>query len=187
MEPKHGPGYWIDRFQEDRYKLEEGKKIELTRALLIHGIPLQPEDADFFLSANPNSTEIDKAQHYSSIERKVARAYSARKGLFNDSKLRDRFLADFRTILTGFYTQGELDEIIPYIDNGEALVVMMLVGGSHPASRRIRNAYLPEITSLVEVHISPEGKHLGGRDITHALFDGEGDAVSQIERLIGDV
>ena len=55
------------------------------------------------------------------------------------------------------------------VDGGESLAVQFLVGGDHPAYRRIRNAYLPEITDLI-----------GGG----TLFDGPGDAVSQINRLM---
>lgn len=188
MKPKHDAMYWIDRFQEDSPRLDEDKKYELTRSLLVHAIPLQPEEADLFLRTNPNSAEVNDALRYSGIERKVAHAYSARRDLFDGPIQIGKFLADFRAILNEFYKPGELDEII-YFSGGNheqiGLAVMWLVGGNHPTYRRIRNAYLPEITSLVEVYTSPEGKPSGVRDITHTLFDGEQDAVSQIEKLLG--
>lgn len=181
MESKHDASYWINQFQKDSLRLGDDKKYELTRTLLIHAIPLQPDEADIFLRTNPNPTEMDMTLRYSGIERKVAHAYGARRELFDNSERIERFLRDFRAVLDGFYTQEDLDEIISYTGPNQSQissVVMWLVGRNHPTSRRIRNAYLPEITTLIEVGERET------RDVTHTLFDGEGDAVNQIENKI---
>lgn len=179
---KRDPDYWIDRLQRDSVILSEDKKYQLIRSLLIHEVPLEPNEADFFFTTDPNAEDLAKATRFSGIERKVALAYT-RQRAFDNSGRREGFLNDFRTILGGFYAKDELDEMIPYmVDGGEGLAVKWLVGLDHPTVRKIRNAYLPEITSLIDV--SPKGEILGTEDETYKLFDGEEDAVTQIERLL---
>jgi hypothetical protein len=183
MKSEDRPRYWLDRFKEDEKRLEEDKKISLLKCLLVDTIPLSGEEADFFIKESPKTGDMEKLRRYSNIESKVGRAYSS--GFLEDPELKERFRDNFRKILTGFYTKEELEEIISYMDYGEHLAVGKLVGFEHPIIRKIRNAYLPLITDLVEVSVNKNGKIVGGRDLTPLLFDGEGDAVDQIERILG--
>jgi len=182
---KHDTHYWIDRLQADSGRLSEDKKYQLIKSLLVHEVPLEADEVDFFFNTNPNAENLDNATLFSGIKRKVALAYT-RQRAFDNPERREGFLNEFRAILKGFYTKDELDEIIPYmVDGGEGLAVKWLVGLEHPAVRKIRNAYLPEITSLIRVDITPQGRILGAEDETHILFNGSEDAVSQIERIVG--
>lgn len=180
MEPMHDLHYWFNRVQEDSRKLSDDKKYQLTKSLLIYTVPLKPDEADIFLSTTPSARELDDAIRYSGIEKKIADAYS-RSGE-NYPKRRESFLRDFRSVLDGFYTQEELDEIMSYMvdERNDGFVVVQLVGANHPTFRKIRNAYLPAITDLIEIDIV-SGR---GRDVTRTLFDGKEDAVSQIEKLV---
>lgn len=172
-----GVGYWRKRLSEDSYKLDDRKKIGLTRALLMYQVPLQPDEADMFLNTDINSMNSNEKSRYSIIEKKVSDAYSGVSEI-NDPNQRTVFLAEFRNILQGFYTKEELDENISYMTDGEHLAVGWLVGATHPSFRKIRNAYLPAIVTVKEIGQSAVS------DITSQVFSGEGDAVSKIERLV---
>lgn len=179
MKQKHSAEYWLERLSQDKQKLDENKKLELIKALLIDLVPLKPDEADIFLNTELNAQKIDNILEYSEIEKKVGESIGGIPENYKQEK--KRFLKSFRNILSGFYTSRELDEIISYWGYCEELIVVgRLVGMEHYGIRRIRNAYLPVISDLIEIDpVSGEG-----RDMTYTLFDGEGDAVSQIERLV---
>ena len=63
------PKNWLERIDNDCHKLSEEEKVELTRIVLLYGIPLQSEEVDLFLNPNLNSkTKPEKFLHYCEIE-----------------------------------------------------------------------------------------------------------------------
>jgi hypothetical protein len=130
MGQDNNPMNWLKRLDSDCQKLSDEKKVELTRIVLLYGIPLPQEEVDIFLGPNLNSkTEPERFLRYCEIERKVARAYSA-DGIFNKSPEQSKsFFNDFRKIMDGIYTKEEIDNLASYLAPGEeSIVVMHLVG-----------------------------------------------------------
>ncbi len=170
-----------NRLEEDCHRLDEYRKVKLARALLIHSIPLSPEEYELFVGLETDEKNMDRIQRYCEIERKVCEAYTTRCASFIDPEHRERFVIEFRSVLEGFYNREELNQLVFCMANAESMVIQLLVGGDHPIFRRIRNAYLPEIIDFLSVD---EG---GVKDITYTLFDnGRGDAISKIKRLLGE-
>ena len=181
MERSDGPLYWLERFAEDSKTINEEAKQRLLRTLFVDFLELQSDDITFFFNPElaPNAHNPEEAIRFANVEKQVGRSYDSGTSGWDGLKYEERhshFINSFREILGNIYTQEELDEISGYMGRGdEGFLVMQLLGRDHFAQRRIRNAYLPMITSFVQV---------GGEDLTHTLFDGEGDAVDQIERLV---
>lgn len=182
MERSDGPQYWLERFAEDSKVIDEKTKQQLVKTLFVDFLGLDGDDIEFFFNPDliPNAQDPEEALKFATIEKQVGISYDSGISEWNDLKYEERhqlFVNSFREILGSIYNQKELDEIIGCMGKEEeGFLVMQLLGKDHFARRRIRNAYLPMITSLVQ---------LGGEDLTHTLFDGEGDAVDQIERLVG--
>jgi hypothetical protein len=92
-----------------------------------------------------------------------------------------------RTTLEGIYSEAELDDLYSrawWFD--DHLIMRKLAGRDYPLIRRIRNAYLPGMTDLITLQLDAEtGEVVGAEDNTYQLFDGPGDAVSQIEKILG--
>jgi hypothetical protein len=173
--------YWMERMQEDRNKLNNRVKLEVIRAFLLHTTSLTPEEVDVFTSPKEKLSDPDSLTGYAIVERKVARIFSGDYPEKWESKT--EYLSAFREALKEFYTFGELDEIQTYIetDRDASAVTVWLASDSY-AWRRVRNAYLPEITDFVETG----SKDRPGRDLTASLFkEGAEDAVSRIERILG--
>jgi hypothetical protein len=186
--------YWYERMKKDSERLSEEQKLGLLKAVLSNYCELTPEELEVFLvSELPSAADPELLLKYSQAEKKVAEYYSAgwpdKDTLRYKKQLRQRegFIRDFRTSLTGIYTSEEADEILSYSDiNNDAFVAMTLFGGSKlPMFRRVRNAYLPYISTFLTGNITREGKLIDMQDSTHVLFDGPGDAVSQVERIVG--
>ncbi len=175
--------YWAKRFREDCSKLEDNKKISLVKSFLQYSIPLQKDEADFFMDENPDSKDMDKLVRYSGIEAKIETAFNSTfnssSGLFNNPGAIENFWDDFRKILTGFYTKEELDEIASFAYNDDVGLIVMDLAGPDDYFRKIRNAYLPGMTDFIGIDLS------GGGSVNYTLFDGKEDAVSQIERILG--
>lgn len=183
---KHDAHYWIGTLQRDSVRLSEDKKYRVIKSLLMHEVPLSSDDADFFISANPKPDDFGGTVRFSGIERKVALSYSSSQRTINEQPRRNKFFEEFKDALKGFYKEEELEELATYmVDGGEGLAVKWLVGLNHPAVRRIRNAYLPEITSLVRIDIDNQGNVIAVEDETPKLFNGREDAVAQIEKILG--
>ena len=99
-------------------------------------------------------------------------------GIFKSKEQSRLFFNDFKKIMDKIYTNEEIDELASYIAPGEeSLIVQHLVGGTHHAFRRIRNAYLPMIMDCIQITSN------GAQEIV--LFDGKDDAVSQLEKIMG--
>ncbi|MEK7185923.1 MAG: hypothetical protein AAB675_00985 [Patescibacteria group bacterium] len=182
MERSDGPQYWLERFAEDSKAIDEETKQQLVKTLFVDFLELDRDDIEFFFNPDliPNAQNPEEALRFATIGERVGMSYDSGTSGWDDSRYEERhqlFINSFREILGNIYDRKELDEITEYMGKGdESFLVMQLLGRDHFAQRRIRNAYLPMITSFVQV---------GGGDLTHTLFDGEGDAVDQIERLVG--
>ncbi len=178
---ERGSSYWLDRFPEDSKIIGEETKRQLVKTLFVDFLGLDTDNIAFFFNPDliPTAQNPEEALRFASVEKQVGESYDLGTSGWDDQKYQERhrsFLVSFKSILGDFYTQEELEEMISYMGKGdEGFLVMQLLGRDHFAQRRIRNAYLPMITSFVQV---------GGEDLTHTLFDGEGDAVDQIERLV---
>ena len=169
----HDDKYWLERFDRDAKRLDENRKLGLQTTYLKYSVPLTEEEARFFLTANPN-LDTDTLVKFSLIERKVAEAYAIGIGEKGVKDRREQFLKDFREILGGFYTDRELDEITSHLDKegrSDFIPILYLVGLNHCIVRRIRNAYLPEITDLCRTN--------------RILFDGREEACDEIDRITG--
>lgn len=174
-------GYWTQRFESDGILLTETQRIQLTRAVLEHLVGIPQNELEAFLDPDvQDNPDPEKLLLYSLAEQKIANFYN---GPLEDNpedfaqRMR-RFLPVFRENLKGLYSDEEMDKFISYMKSRSdaSLVSRILVGHRHWIIRRVRNAYLPGMTNLI----------VGGKDITHTLFDGPDDAVSQIEKLLGE-
>lgn len=175
--------YWYNRLRENSHQLGAEQKMVLTRLLLEKGFGLSTAEVEIFTSpiALTDAKELEETLHYSMVEKKLARFFSSCLDDEADKvteKRRQEFSTGFRAILTNFYTSAELDEMISLMGKTDEVygsdkvyVLMWLLGEEHFIVRRIRNAYLPAITSAVQI---------GKGDISHTLFDGKEDAVDAI-------
>lgn len=182
MEKEQRIGYWLKRFDTDSQSLTDINKLGLARALFVDFYDLKGDDINFFFDRNlvPTAQDPEMALKFSRIEQQVGISFDSGTSGWDEERYQERnerFLGSFRTTLKDFYTEKELDELLSCAGKHEqGLLVMLLLGGNHFMQRRIRSAYLPMITSLIEV---------GGRgDITYTLFDGKEDAVDQVDRLV---
>src|SRR3989344_1779041 len=174
-------GYWAKRLREDGPRLKQESKLNVVRASLVHTTHLSKDEIDLFLSPKESLSNPENLMQYAIIERKVADIFSG--GFPENWENRINYLADLRMALVGFYTQPEIDELQAHIKTDRDVTCLTAwLAGDHYGFRRIRNAYLPEITDLISVDL----KTGQGRDVTNELFveDGE-DAVSKIERILG--
>ena len=172
--------YWGPRLREDKEKLDGRSKLNLIRALLIHTTPLSQEEVDLFLAPKEVLSNPDRVMQYAILERKIAEIFG---GTYSDSwEKREAYLVDLRNSLRDTYTSSELDEIQVHVKhNRDANALTMWLAGDHYGLRRIRNAYLPEITDLIEIDTETGNS----RDLTASLFvEGSEDAVSRIERIL---
>lgn len=175
---------WIQRLNEDRSKLDESSKLELIRATLMYTNPfLTLEETETFLIPQENLSNPDVLISYSNIEKKVALAYSG--GYDENSKKweREKYLKVIRNALAKLYSPLELNELESLlIGPWDVSAFVIGIAGDHYGMRRIRNAYLPEITDLIQVDLET-GK---GQNLTRQLFEeGPEDSVSRIERVLG--
>lgn len=186
-ERENQSSYWSNKLYEDSEKLGEEKKFELVKALLKDHVQLSEDEIEVFLSYNATNNDPENILQESSLEhlsaeRKVANYFATYNWEENETDYqarRNQFLDSFTTILEGFYTEEELKEITNIIAPGdEFIATIRLVGHMHPTMRKVRNAYLPLITNVLEVGSG------GVSDTTHTLFDGEKEPVDEIEDLL---
>jgi hypothetical protein len=181
MKQARNASYWGSRLREDAKRIDESTKKRLLKSFLVHTTVLKPREVDLFLAPKEELSSSEAIMAYAIVERKIAEEFGGESP--EDFTKRDRYLEELKSHLSKFYTPPELDEIIPLILSvRDASTLTTWLAGDHYGFRRIRNAYLPEITDLVE--INPEtGK---GRITTNDLFvEGPTDAVAQIEKLLG--
>lgn len=187
--------YWWARLEQDSKKLDDVRKLLLVTSVLVNHCQLTPEELSIFLDPTfvPTSADVDKTLRYSVIEKKVARFYNgspSKKKAPEQDKLRQHnegFIADSKKALEGFYTNEEIDELFSYCKAVEDHLIlnMMLVGSDFYAVRRIRNAYIPGMTTLITGTIDEKGKVRNLQNSTHLLFQGQENAVSQLEGMLG--
>ncbi|OGK29529.1 hypothetical protein A3B02_02280 [Candidatus Roizmanbacteria bacterium RIFCSPLOWO2_01_FULL_42_14] len=153
--------YWLERFLKDAKKLSHEQRLDLTVAYLVHFCSLTPDEVAFFSDESffSSAHDIDKTLIFARIEQKLAAYYGA--GYPDPNTDEYSFLATaaavysqaFSTILAGIYSTAECAEIASLIINpwdwGEVRAI--LVGKDFFLARRIRNAYLPEITDCYVV------------------------------------
>jgi hypothetical protein len=173
--------YWGSRLREDKTRLDKATKLNLIRGYLLYTTPLEKEEVDLFLAPSDEISDPEALMQYSITEGKIAEIFSSE---FEADWIRkQQYLDFFRDCLGRFYTPSELDEIVSHIHSArDANALTVWLAGDHYAWRRIRNAYLPEITELVSID-TETGQ---GEDLTGILFaEGPEDSVSRIERLLG--
>ena len=98
-------------------------------------------------------------------------------GMIQDTKNAiNSFINSFREILGNIYDRKELDEITEYMGKGdESFLVMQLLGRPFCSKKNKERlfAYDYKLRTSRRWRLNPH------------TFDGEGDAVDQIERLVG--
>lgn len=176
----------IDRLKSDSQRLDEGRKKQIYQTMLVNSLGLTEEEADLFTQSDYSLSAEDpeKLLIYARGEKKIADFFgggSNQKDEAERVEQKARFKTDVREELTGFYSEQELVELLSLIrcQSDEVFIALFLCAGSYLV-RRTRNAYLPSITDLLKV----DTKTGEGEIITHELFDGETDAVGQINRLL---
>ena len=181
---KRDARYWMSRFRRDKHRLDKNSKLKFVRTVLIHMASLSPEEADAFLVPKRALSNPEALRIYSEVEKKVSKAYSGEITIKLD---RQKFLADMRNSLCGFYSSSELDEIESIISSdanvnvaaADISVITMDLAGDHYGVRRIRNSYLPKIVDIIE--IDPQTG--ASENLTERVFgEGPGDTVSKLER-----
>lgn len=186
--------YWLQRLPIDGESdiLNDHKKQILVKSALETIITSASDDIDLFLNPSQlNEEDLDRVLKVADIEKEIANFFGGSPEFKYGGKEQERrfiaFLETFRTVTSGLYIPEEQDEICNFIKPpADAMfITMTMIGRNHPLTRRIRNAYLPAITSLIQVNVSDEGEITGGKDITHTLFDGSRDASDEIDRLLG--
>ncbi len=171
---------WHRRIERDKDKISEGARLNLLKALIKNISYLSDSESELFLAPKERLQSIEAVTAYSSIERKVAQSFSA-SGF--DYWKRDEFLSEIRESLLEIYSPEEIQSLFSQINHsGDATVLVSQFTKDHYGLRRIRNAYLPEITDFIE--IDPETGI--GTDRTKELFaEGPEDSVSRIGRILG--
>lgn len=186
--------YWLDRFQADSTRLTEVQRIGLINATLTNICGLEPQELVAFTLPQDElaASGLDGMLRYASAERKIDLYFNggSKVGIHSEDLAESRQRSDtfrqaFKEELEGIYALKDLDEVISVMGPGdEAYVVQLLVGHSHPLWRKIRNAYIPGMTSLINRNYNEDGNFVRGEDVSHTLFDGQKDAVDEIENLI---
>ncbi len=174
----------VEKIIEDRSKLDEHSKLKLIRAVLMYTTPyLSLEEAETFLTTQENLSNPDALLTYVNIEKRIADAYSSVYDESSEKWEREKFIKEMRDILKGLHSPSELNELESLlIGPRDVSAFIMNIAGDHYGMRRIRNAYLPEITDLIQI----DAETGVGRDLTKELFkEGSGDAVSRIETILG--
>lgn len=180
---------WRDRmnaYAEDRIPIDV--KIHIAHNVIKSTIPdSTDEDALLYFDSEfqPNTNEIEKSLRYANIENELRMMFDGelkqdewkKRARAHHEGLVPILLANFnQDEITDFLMGMQVDDMI--LDTSAAL---WLVVGESLWGRRIRNAYLPSIISLLSV--DPEtGKF---EDISHNLFDGSNDAVDTVNKLLG--
>lgn len=173
--------YWSQRLRVEKGRLDARTKLEIIKSFLVNTSSITSEEADTFLAPNESLANPDAIMEYAIVEMKVAKEFSCEIPANWENK--DAYLRELRENLKSIYTLDEIDEIESYIQCiRDANAITVWLAGDHYGFRRIRNAYLPEITDVIE-NDTETGV---GRDVTGAVFkEGPKDAVSRIERLLG--
>ncbi len=173
--------YWGSRLREDKEKLDDKSKLNIIIALLNHTTLLEPQEVDIFLASKERLSNLEDITQYAIVEGKIAEVYSAAHP--ENWAGRTAYLESIRNSLDGFYTPSELNEIQTHIlSTRDADALTTWLAGDHYGFRRIRNAYLPEITDLISID-TETGR---SQDLTDSLFaEGLDDAVSRIDRILG--
>ncbi len=180
------PRWNMDRFLKDSQRLEDDKKRLIYLTMLANSLGLTEEEADLFTQRDylPIASDPERLMAFANVERKISDYFSGGKVAdeSNREMEKERFRDTIRETLTGFYSEEQLNELIPFMRcvSDEVFVVMLLCDGSQMV-RRTRNAYLPAITTMVAIDRTT-GE---AQDLTHQLFDGETDAVGDIEKILG--
>lgn len=163
MESERSKGrisYWSQRLRADGDIIDEGRKIEIFKALLRDYIGLSEKETEIFIHTSSPLVVVETLGEddliYLQAEKKVADFYGKGYEKEQDPN-RKLFLIAFRAALDGFYNKIELDEMFSFLDQrSDTLAVNWLTGNEHPINRRIRNAYLPLITDVLEVRSDRE-------------------------------
>jgi len=171
--------YWYERLCSDRNSLDPERKRLLIEAFLEERIGLSKEETETFMGEIPSN--LQKFPEFIAVERKVGDFFNTGFSGREEEKPRiQKFLERYKSILEGFYTKKELEEMIGYLGlDEEILLVRWLVGKDHYLMRRIRNAYLPGMLDVIIIDPTKGGQE-------QILFDGDKDPVDQFEELMGD-
>lgn len=185
--------YWWNRLERDSSKLNDKQRLSLVKAILADHCLLTQKELSLFLDPNfsPSSEDINKTLIYAEAEKKIGDFYSASfpeertPEYENLERHHKEFVTDFGKILEKFYTNTEVSEIFACgMIWEDDLITRRLVNSDYFAYRRIRNAYLPRISTFLTGSVDGNGKIVELYDSTHLLFDGPNDAVSQIEKVL---
>ncbi|MDP3974249.1 MAG: hypothetical protein Q8P92_05460 [Candidatus Daviesbacteria bacterium] len=185
--------YWFERLPIDGESkfFNDGKKLALVKSALETIVTSTPEDLDLFLNPSQlGKKDLDKVLRVAAVAKQVADFFGYSVPKYEKKEEEKRFTAffdTFRSVTNGFYLAQEQDELCNMLKppTDAIWITMYMFGGDNPLIRRIRNVYLPSITSLIQVDVDDHGKITGGKDITHTLFDGPEDASDQIDHLLG--
>lgn len=189
-----------DRYQisenlvADYSKLPDDRKTILLEQLIVNHYGLT--ETEFTALRLPydqlTSSHPDNILHYSRAEGKIE---NSRNGISTDGvnsedpeEAEARFNAVKSALKSGAMEATDSSRYDDYIDSlvpMDGSYFIYKIGRSHPLWRRVRNAYLPGMTSLITIHQDDQGNFLKATDETSSLFNGPDDAVSQIEKLLG--
>lgn len=175
--------YWMERITQDSDSLGDDKKLELAKSYISTFSDISCDELDVFFSTNPRES-LDSMMDYALVERKIAEFFGGEAVGGNDiDQKREEFISKLKTLLSDIYSPTELTELTSYMKcwMDDNLVFSRLVGRKNPIMRKIRNAYLPEISNLIVI----DTRTGGSKDITHTLFDGDEEACDQIDRILG--
>ena|SRR3990172_10500376 len=172
---------WYLRIEEDKNRLSDASKYSLLKALIKNVARLNDNEAEAFLLPTDKLQNLEAITTYSVVERKIAKAFGG--GTSPDDWGRDSFLEEIKTPLQEIYSPEEIQSLFSQICySGDATVLVSQFARDHYGMRRIRNAYLPEITDFIEI----DPRTGIGVEKTKALFaEGPEDSVSRIERILG--
>lgn len=176
--------------------LTEEKKVNLIKSVLSNYCGLTDEEVLSFTLPSDQLTpsHVEDVMRYASAEAKVERSFNgaAKHGVFSeDPEVVEKSSNTMKeTIKAETQHTHNSPDISMFIDSLTPMdgpfLISEIVGSKHPLWRRIRNAYIPGMVGLVTLHQDRRGNVVSAEDKSGELFDGNDDAVSVLENLIGD-
>jgi len=181
---------WRDRmrvYAEDRIPIDA--KIQIAHNVIKTQIPHgTDEDATLYFDPEfqPNARELDKSIRYGQIENELRMLFDGTIKQEEWEKRAQKHHEGIIPILLQNFTSAEITDFLMGMQVEDLVLDMSaaiwIVGGESLWGRRIRNAYIPSIVSLLSV--DPDTGNY--EDISHNLFDNNLDAVDALKKLLGN-
>lgn len=181
---------WRDRmrmYAEDRVPTDV--KIQIAHNVIRTQMPNStPEDATLYFDPEfqPNAQELDKSIRYGQIENELRMLFYGTIKQEEWERRAKKHHEGIMPILIQNFTSDEITDFLMGIQAEDITLdtsaAIWIVGGESLWGRRIRNAYIPSIVSLLSVDPNT-GNY---EDISHNLFDNNLDAVDALKKLLGN-